>query len=51
MNKYIIDTKSNEFYYIVMTEDEHVLFTISKRGNDLEAVKRLVGVLNIKEII
>lgn len=48
---YIIDTKSNENYYIIRDANDNELFKISKNGNDLEAVKRMVGVLFIKEVI
>ena len=50
-NKYIIDTKINENYYIIRDANDNELFKISKNGNDLEAVKRMVGVLFIKEVI
>ena len=48
---YIIDTKSNENYYIIRDENSKELFKIAKNGNDLESVKRMVGVLFIKEVI
>lgn len=51
MTKFIIDTKSNENYYIIRYENGNELTKFSKRGNDLEAVKRFVGIMNIKEVI
>lgn len=51
MEKYIIDTKANENYYIIRYENGEELTKFSKRGNDLEAVKRFVGIMNIKSII
>ena len=48
---YIIDTKSNENYYIIRDANDNKIFKIAKRGNNLESVKRMVGVLFIKEVI
>ena len=51
MTKFIIDTKANENYYIIRYENGNELTKFSKKGNDLEAVKRFVGIMNIKEVI
>ena len=51
MEKYIIDKTSNDNYYLVKKENGKELCKIAKKCNDLEAVKRLIGVFNIKEII
>lgn len=48
---YIIDTKSNDKYFIIKNENNEELFKIAKSCNTLESVKRMVGVLHIKEVI
>lgn len=50
MGKYIIDTKSNDNYFVILKEDGSQFVTISKKCNTLESVKRLIGVLHIKEV-
>ena len=48
---YTIDAKSDDNYFIVIRESDKKTFIIAKKGNDLEAVKKLIGLINIKEII
>jgi len=47
---YTIDSKSDDNYFIV-TDPLGKSIKISKSCNDLEDVKKLVGLINIKEII
>lgn len=51
MEKYIIDTKSNDKYFVILKEDGTEFVKISKKCNTLESVKRFIGVMNIKEVI
>lgn len=51
MEKYIIDAKSDENHFIIRYENGEELTKFSKKGNDLEAVKMFVGIMNIKAII
>ena len=48
---YTIDTKSNDKYFIVINNETGNEIKIAKSCNDLDAVKKLLGVVNIKEII
>ena len=47
---YTIDTKSDDKYFIVINP-EGFKIRISKASNTLDAVKKLIGLINIKEII
>ena len=47
---YTIDTKKDDKYFIV-TDPLGKSIKISKRCNTLEAVKKLIGLINIKKII
>ena len=47
---YTIDTKSDDKYFIVINP-EGFKIRISKSCNTLDAVKKLIGLINIKEII
>lgn len=47
---YTIDTKSDEKYFIVINPDGFKV-KISKACNTLDQVKKLIGLINIKEII
>lgn len=47
---YTIDAKNDPKYFLVINEDGNAI-KIAKSCNDLEAVKKLVGLINIKEII
>ena len=49
--KYIIDCISNDNYFVITYLNGEKFVNISKKGNTLESVKRLVGVLNIEKII
>lgn len=48
---YTIDTKSNADYFLVINNEKGTSVKISKASNTLDAVKKLVGLVNIKEII
>lgn len=48
---YTIDTKSDDKYFIVTNNDTGSKVKISKASNTLDAVKKLIGLINIKEII
>lgn len=48
---YIIDAKSDDKYFLVINCDTGFPIKIAKSCNDLESVKKLVGIVNIKEII
>ena len=47
---YTIDTKSNDKYFIV-TDPLGKSFKVAKDCNTLEDVKKLVGLIHIKQII
>lgn len=49
-NMYTIDTKSDDKYFIVINP-EGFKIKISKASNTLDQVKKLIGLINIKEII
>lgn len=48
---YIIDAKNDEKYFLVINCETNQAIKISKSCNTLDAVKKLVGTINIKEII
>ena len=48
--EYVIDTKADNDYFIVINPQGFKI-KISKRSNTLDAVKKLIGLINIKEII
>ena len=48
---YIIDAKSDAKYFLVTNCVSGHTIKIAKSCNDLAAVKKLVGLVNIKEII
>lgn len=48
--QYVIDTKKNDKYFIVINPEGFEI-KISKKCNTLDAVKKLIGLINIKEII
>lgn len=48
---YTIDTKSNDKYFIVINNNDNTRIKVAKSCNTLDAVKKLVGLINIKEII
>lgn len=48
---YIIDTKSNDKYFLVTNTESGNTIKIAKSCNDLDSVKKMVGIVNIKEII
>ena len=48
---YTIDTKSNDKYFIIKNNNTGSEVKVSKSCNTLDAVKKLVGLVNIKEII
>ena len=47
---FIIDTKSNENYFIILKDNKEYM-RIGKKTNTLETVKKFIGSENIKEII
>lgn len=47
---YIIDTKQNENYFIILKDNKEFM-RIGKKTNTLETVKKFIGSSNIKEII
>ena len=47
---YTIDTKSDEKYFIVINPNGFKV-KISKASNTLDAVIKLIGLVNIKEVI
>lgn len=47
---YTIDTKSDDKYFIVINP-EGFKIRISKASNTLDQVKKLIGLINIKEVI
>lgn len=48
---YTIDAKNDPKYFLVINNETGKAIKIAKSCNDLEAVKKLVGLINIKEII
>ncbi len=48
---YIIDAKSDEKYFLVISCETGRNIKISKKCNNLEDIKKLIGTINIKEII
>lgn len=48
---YTIDTKCNDNYFVIRKENGEEFFKVSKKGNTLEQVKKLIGLINIKEVI
>ena len=48
---YTIDTKSDEKYFIVLKEDGTEFCKVAKSCNTLDQVKKLIGLVNIKEVI
>lgn len=48
---YIIDTKSDSNFFIIVNTTTDNVFLVSKKVNDLEHVKKLVGENNLKEVI
>ena len=47
---YIIDTKQNENYFIILKDNKEYM-RIGKKTNTLETVKKFIGSKNIKEVI
>lgn len=48
---YIIDAKSDDKYFLVINCESKTKIKIAKSCNDLESVKKIIGIVNIKEII
>ena len=48
---YTIDTKKDDKYFIIKNNNTGSEFKISKSCNTLDAFKKLIGLVNIKEII
>lgn len=51
LRQYIIDCISNENYYIITKTNGDKFVNIPKRGCTLDGVKKMLGVMHIKEII
>lgn len=50
IDMFIIDTKQNENYFIILKDNKEFM-RIGKKTNTLETVKKFIGLENIKEII
>lgn len=48
---YTIDTKKSKRYFLVINNFTGFVTKVAKSCNTLENVKKLVGLINIKEII
>lgn len=48
MTKYIIDTNSNDDYFLII--DGKKVVKLTKKCNTLESVIRLLGIFNVKEV-
>lgn len=48
---YIVDTKSDPKYFIIINTTTDNVFLVSKKVNTLENVKKLIGKNNLERVI